>query len=118
MKLTSSHRDEPGDDDAIALDSRWTGDAAETGILAAESEKATPESLAPNQIELSVQKFHDLAPPDFSVISFLAKRDGLRRYEPWLERDAFSLYYLHNGLNRGIFEVSGGNYWLFLLPEV
>ena len=24
----------------------------------------------------------------------------------------------YNGLNRGIFEVSGGNYWLFLLPEV
>ena len=28
------------------------------------------------------------------------------------------LYHLHNGLNRGIFEVSGGNCWLFLLPEV
>ena len=27
-------------------------------------------------------------------------------------------YHLHNGLNRGIFEVSGGNCWLFLLPEV
>ena len=29
-----------------------------------------------------------------------------------------TLYHLHNGLNRGIFEVSGGNCWLFLLPEV
>ena len=29
-----------------------------------------------------------------------------------------ALYHLHNGLNRGIFEVSGGNCWLFLLPEV
>ena len=28
------------------------------------------------------------------------------------------LYHLHNGLNWGIFEVSGGNCWLFLLPEV
>jgi hypothetical protein len=27
-------------------------------------------------------------------------------------------YHLHNGLNREIFEVSGGNCWLFLLPEV
>jgi hypothetical protein len=31
---------------------------------------------------------------------------------------AANLYHLHNGLNRGIFEVSGGNCWLFLLPEV
>ena len=30
----------------------------------------------------------------------------------------YFLYHLHNGLNRGIFEVSGGNCWLFLLPEV
>ena len=29
------------------------------------------------------------------------------------------LYHVHNGLNRGVFQkISGGNYWLFSLPEV
>jgi len=39
------------------------------------------------------------------------------KLEP-IASNSCDLYHLHNGLNRGIFEVSGGNCWLFLLPEV
>jgi FtsK/SpoIIIE family len=104
ITLTPPVKEEPTDDDdeSIILDSRWTGDDDDTSILAAESDKTAAEPLTAGQIEISSTKFRELAPPGFSVDSFLTSRSALRKYEPWLMRDAFSLLLLHDGARKAV----------------
>ena len=87
--------DEDGDESTV-FDNRWTGEDDDTNILAAESNKATPEPLGAGQGELTGSKFRDIAPAGFSIEGFLTARRALRKYEPWLERDAFGLLLLHD----------------------
>jgi len=89
--------------EALVLVRPWTGESDDAAILAMQTQSVDPEPLGEVQVAFSADRLRQVCALT-KADAYLSARSKLRPFEPWLERNAFTLLLLKSDARDAVAE--------------